>query len=85
MITESTIRRIEAKTAAYRKDAIERLCNGMPIEFFSAFIRGFDTGCNGVEEIYQAMMQDQLRINERKNKGKKKIRWFIKPKGGKKK
>lgn len=85
MITEATIRRIEAKTAAYRKDAVERLVKGMKSDYWDAWERGFQTGCNGVEEIYQAMMQEQLRINERKNKVKTKIRWFIKPKGGKKK
>lgn len=76
MITEATIRRIEAKTAEHRKDTINRLGHGMSEEYLMAWVHGFLIGCDGVEEIYQAMMQDQLRINERKNKVKK---------GGKKK
>lgn len=71
MITEATIRRIEAKTAAYRKDAVERLVKGMKSDYWDAWERGFQTGCNGVEEIYQEEMQHQLQIEERK-KGKKK-------------
>ena len=81
MITEALIAKLEIKTANYRVDAINRLGKGVPLIYVQSFLNG----CDGVEEIYQAMMQDQLRINERKNKGKKKIRWFIKPKGGKKK
>ena len=74
MITEATIRRIEAKTAAYRKDTIERLGPGMPVDYFKAWVHGFEIGCDGVEEPYQTMMQDQLRIEEvKKNmKAKKK-------------
>lgn len=74
MITEATIRRIEAKTAAYRKDTIERLGPGMPVDYFKAWVHGFEIGCDGVEEPYQTMMQDQLRTEEvKKNmKAKKK-------------
>lgn len=72
MITETLIRRMEDKTAACRRDAVRRLGHGVPLSYISTFLNG----CDAIEEIYQKMMQDQLRINERKNKVKK---------GGKKK
>jgi len=72
MITEATIRRIEAKTAAYRKDAVERLVKGMKSDYWDAWERGFQTGCNGVEEIYQEEMQHQLQIEERRREVMKK-------------
>lgn len=88
MITEATIRRIEAKTAAYRKDAVARLGQKVP----EGYVHGLLIGCDGIEEIYQAMMQDQLRINERKNNVGKRLKcykYFVakttKNKGGKKK
>lgn len=67
MITEATIRRIEAKTAAYRKDAVARLGQKVP----EGYVHGLLIGCDGIEEIYQEEMQHQLQIEERK-KGKKK-------------
>lgn len=64
MITEALIAKLEIKTANYRVDAINRLGKGVPLTYIQSFLNG----CDGVEEIYQAMMQDQLRINERRGK-----------------
>lgn len=68
MITEATIRRIEAKTAAYRKDAVARLGQKVP----EGYVHGLLIGCDGIEEIYQEEMQHQLQIEERRREVMKK-------------
>lgn len=64
MITETLIRKMEDRTANYRVDAINRLGKGVPLIYVQSFLNG----CDGVEEIYQKMMQDQLGIYERRLK-----------------
>lgn len=83
---------MEDKTAAYRKDYVRRLGPGLSQEYLHARLQGFYDGTDGIESRYQKMMQDQLRINERKNNVGKRLRcykYFVakttKNKGGKKK
>lgn len=71
MITEATIRRLEEKTEAYRKDYVRRLGPGLSPQYLDARLQGFYDGSYGTEEIHQKEMQHQLQIEERK-KGKKK-------------
>lgn len=68
MITETLIRKMEAKTADYRKDVVARFGQGVPFSYIHMFYKG----CDGIEDIYCKMMQDQLRINERGMKRMKK-------------
>jgi len=72
MITETLIRKMENKTEIWRKTTLARLCRGVTSPHVYELINFFNIGANGMEEMYQEMMQDQLRINERKNKGGKK-------------
>jgi hypothetical protein len=71
MLTPATISKTERKTEQYRKDAVERLCQGMSVKYFSAFLHGFYIGCDGVEEIYQKLLM-QLLEGGRKHMMKKK-------------
>lgn len=66
MITETLIRKMEAKTATYRTSTLARLCKGLSTTNFHAFIRGFEIGCNGIEMMYQEMCKDQLELEERR-------------------
>lgn len=61
MITKALIRRMEEKTAAYRREVVARFGQGVPFSYIHMFYKG----CDGIEDIYHKMMQDQLRINER--------------------
>lgn len=74
MITETLIRKMEAKTAAIRKDAVARLGKEIPFDN----IRYLLIGCDLTEVPYQKMMQDQLRIEEVKKQMKAKKKGMTK-------
>ena len=77
MLTPATISKTESKTEQYRKDAVERLCQGMSVKYFSAFLHGFYIGCDGVEEIYQKLLMQLLeggRDNMKKKKSLSKLK-----------
>lgn len=78
MITDALIAKMENRTIDFRKRVIAKLGSGLNNAYSDPFMIGFNTGCDGIEEIYQKMMQDQLRIEEVKHTMKAKSKGLTK-------